>query len=85
MTRPAGDCHSLIPEAWLQPTPGAPLPLDGSTGAQVVFGEAQTGRLEVANGEKVGGFEIVRKCEAREAAIVARIQRPWWKFWQPGL
>lgn len=69
-TRPATSCLTLIPRAWLAPTPGASLPLDRSVGSWMVFGDAQTGQLDLANAGKVGMVEILTACEARDAETV---------------
>lgn len=47
-----------------------------------VFGIAQTGQLDKANGRFADGMGIVRKCEARDAEVVkALAPRPWYRPW----
>ncbi len=54
---------------------GAPLP-DGSTvGDWIAFGDAQTGRLDVANGRQADTLAIIARCEARDSQAV-RKSRP---------
>jgi hypothetical protein len=47
----------------------------------VAFGDAQTGRLEVANERKATVLWIYDTCEAEEKAAAARLSspRPWWR------
>jgi hypothetical protein len=73
-TRPATSCLTLIPRAWLAPTPGAALPLADTQGDWVTFGDAQTGQLDAANAEKLGMVEILTACEKRDAEIVKALQ-----------
>lgn len=30
--------------------------------------------------DKVTGFRIINACEARDAEILAKINRPWWRL-----
>lgn len=68
-------CSSLIPESWALGVPGAELPADDSVGSWISFGDAQTARLDQANGRTKDTIEIQRKCEARDAAAVKRATR----------
>ena len=45
----------------------APLPAGDTVGEWVAFGDAQTGRLDVANTHTAGALEVVQRCEARDA------------------
>jgi len=57
---------------------GATLP-DGSTvGDWVVFGDAQTGKLDEANGRTRDAIGIVERCEARDGEAVRRARRGGW-------
>lgn len=70
-----GACSTLIPDSWAAGVAGAPLP-DGSTvGDWIAFGDAQTGRLDVANGRQADTLAIIARCEARDRAAV-RKSRP---------
>lgn len=63
-------CSGLIPEAWAKGVEGAPLP-DGSTvGDWIAFGDAQTGRLDVANGRQADTLGIIARCEERDRGAV---------------
>jgi hypothetical protein len=73
-------CSALVPEAWRTPVPGAPLPDGDEVGDWVVFGEAQTGRLEVANERTGAVIHITTTCEAQHAAAINRARRPWWRI-----
>lgn len=44
-----------------------------------MFGVKQTGQLDKANGRYVDAMGIIQRCEARDAAVVERLQAPWWK------
>ena len=44
-----------------------------------LFGVAQTDRLEIANSRLDAAVGVVKRCEARDAAAVKRIQAPWWQ------
>jgi hypothetical protein len=77
------DCAGRIPPQVRAEVPGAELPADNSVGQWVAFGDAQTGRLEVANDRKATALWIVDQCEAEERAAAARLApRPWWPFWE---
>lgn len=43
------------------------------------FGIGQTGQLDKANGRTLDTFNIVSKCEARDAAAVKRLNAPFWQ------
>ena len=80
MTASAADCASLLPENWKQGVPGADLPPDQSTiGDWVSFADAQTGRLDQANGRTKDAIEIVERCEARERKAIERARQGWFR------
>jgi len=62
----------LIPDAWREPVPGAPLPAGETVGDWIAFGDAQTAQLDKANGRTVDALAIVSRCEARDAKAVQR-------------
>lgn len=65
-------CSSLVPESWASGVAGAHLP-DGSTvGDWIAFGDAQTGRLDVANGRQADTVGIISRCESRDREAVKR-------------
>jgi hypothetical protein len=75
-------CSTLIPSSHRQPVPGADLPGPAATaGDWVAFGDAQTGQLDKANGHTADVIEIVERCEARDAATVKKLSKPWWRPW----
>ena len=46
---------------------------DGSTvGDWIAFGDAQTGRLDVANGRQADTLAIIGRCEARDRHAVKK-------------
>jgi hypothetical protein len=49
---------------------------DGDTvGDWIAFADAQTGKLDMANGRTRDAIDIVARCEARDAAAVKRATR----------
>lgn len=57
------------------PVPGAKLPEDGTVGDWIVFGDAQTGQLDKANGRTIDAIGIVERCEVRDRVAVKRAAR----------
>ena len=76
MTPSAAACTALLPAEWRQGVPGADLPADAANVADwIAFADAQTGRLDQANGRTRDAIGIVERCEARDAAAVQRATR----------
>jgi hypothetical protein len=75
VTTQSAGCSSLIPDSWLLGVPAAPLPEGNSVGDWVAFGDAQTAKLDQANGRTKDAIEIQRRCEARDRAAVQRATR----------
>jgi hypothetical protein len=69
-------CASLLPQTWKQGVAGAELPFGNVIADWVVFADAQTGKLDQANGRTVDAIGIVERCEARDAAAVRSATRP---------
>lgn len=65
-------CSTLIPEAWHQPVPGAPLPEGNTVGDWVAFSNAQTGQLDRANGRQADTLAIISACERRDRDSLKR-------------
>jgi hypothetical protein len=75
VTAAPSSCATLIPQEWKQGVAGAPLP-DGNTVADwEVFADAQTGKLDQANGRTIDTIGIIERCEARDAAAVKKATR----------
>lgn len=72
-------CAVLIPGSWKDGVAGADLPADDTVGSWIAFGDAQTGKLDQANGRTKDTIEIISKCEARDAAAVKRATRRWYQ------
>jgi hypothetical protein len=71
----AASCSSLVPDSWKQGVAGAELP-DGNVLADwIAFGDAQTGKLDQANGRTADAIGIVERCEARDADAIKRATR----------
>lgn len=73
-------CASLLPEEWRVPVAGAPLPLDGTAGDWIAFGDAQTGQLDKANDRTLTSIHVIERCEQLHREAIAAAKRPWWKF-----
>ena len=73
-------CSSLLPEEWSQGVAPAPLPEGDTVGDWVSFGDAQTGKLDQANGRTKDAIGIVSRCEDRDAKAVKRATRRWWQI-----
>lgn len=70
-------CSTLIPESWSQGVAGAELPADDTVGSWVAFGDAQTGKLDQANGRTKDAMDIIGRCEERDAKAVRKATRGW--------
>lgn len=71
----------LIPDSWRQDVPGATLPgLEAEVDGWREFAIAESGQRRKANEQKRDGFEIIERCEARDAEVVkALTPRSWWQ------
>lgn len=79
VTASAADCAALLPASWKEGVAGAELPPDAaSVGDWIAFADAQTGRLDQANGRTADAIGIVERCEARERDALKRARRGWW-------
>lgn len=47
----------------------------------LIYGAEATGAITKANDDKRTGFNIINACEKRDAEIIAKLNRPFWKFW----
>lgn len=75
VTTQGAGCSQLLPADWRQPVEGAPIPEGNTVGDWIAFGDAQTGRLDIANDRTVSAIGIVERCEARDAVAVRRATR----------
>lgn len=75
VTTQGAGCSNLLPADWRQPVEGAPIPEGNTVGDWIAFGDAQTGRLDIANDRTVSAIGIVERCEARDAVAVRRATR----------
>ena len=73
-------CATLLPSEWKQGVAGAELPAGDTVGDWVAFGDAQTGKLDVANDRTRSAIGIVERCEARDAEAVRKATRKWWQI-----
>lgn len=67
-----GACSTLIPDSWRLPVEGAELPDGNLVGDWIAFADAQTGKLDTANGRTADTIAIVERCEARDARAIER-------------
>jgi hypothetical protein len=51
-------------------------------GDWIAFGDAQSGRLDLANDHTKNAIGIVQACERRDAETVRALSRPWYAFWR---
>lgn len=80
VTGAAADCAGLLPADWREGVAGADLPPDRATvGDWIAFADAQTGRLDQANGRTRDAIGIVERCEERDRKAAARAARGWWR------
>lgn len=68
-------CASLLPSEWKLGVIAAPLPNGDTVGDWIEFGDAQTGKLDQANGRTKDAIGIVERCEARDKAAVEKGSR----------
>jgi hypothetical protein len=68
-------CSALLPADWKAGVAGAEQPAADTVGDWVAFGDAQTGRLDMANGRTRDAIGIVERCEARDAEAVKKAKR----------
>jgi hypothetical protein len=64
LTPPAPDCLELIEPTLGRPTPSATIPPTRTEGSLAAFADAQTGQLDIANGDKAEIFAFNRRCKA---------------------
>lgn len=67
-----GACSTLIPDSWRLGVEGADLPAGETVGDWIAFADAQTGRLDVANGRTADSLAIIERCEERDQLAVKR-------------
>ena len=68
-------CAALLPSEWRAGVVPAPLPDGVTVGDWIAFADAQTGKLDEANGRTRDAIGIVERCEARDAEAVKRARR----------
>jgi hypothetical protein len=61
----------------MKPVEGADLPSGETVADWLVFGDAQTGKLDTANDRIVNGYATIAKCEARDKAAVTHASKSW--------
>lgn len=70
----------MLPAGWAEAVPSAAFPQDTSDVRDwQVFGVEQTGQLAKSNGRTADVIEVVKSCEARDAASARQITRPWYR------
>ncbi len=70
-------CAALLPSEWRNGVDPAALPDGLTVGDWVAFADAQTGKLDEANGRTRDAIGIVERCELRDAEAVRRARRGW--------
>lgn len=69
---PALNCGALIGPTLRSDVPTADLPAGNTVGEWVAFGDAQTGKLEDANGRRAAVVEIVDNCQREQERLGRR-------------
>ena len=77
VTLSGAGCAALLPAEWRVGVIPAPLPNGVTVGDWIAFADAQTGKLDEANGRTRDAIGIVERCEARDADAVKRARRGW--------
>lgn len=81
----ATGCSELARPILTRDTPHAEI---GNTGDPALdwqlYGTAETGQTNKANDDKRTGFDIINRCEVRDAQIREQLQRPWFRRMLPG-
>ena len=75
VTLSGAGCAALLPSEWRGGVVAAPLPDGVTVGDWIAFADAQTGKLDEANGRTRDAIGIVERCEARDAEAVKRARR----------
>ena len=75
VTTQGAGCSTLLPNEWKKGVDSAPLPAGDTVGDWIAFGDAQTGRLDIANDRTVSAIGIVERCESRDAAAMKKATR----------
>ena len=65
MTAQNVGCSDLV-QAWMKPVEGAPPPQANTVGDWIIFGDVQTGRLDMANDRITNGLDVIQRCEERD-------------------
>ena len=77
VTTSGAGCAALLPVEWRDGVAAAALPDGLTVGDWVAFADAQTGKLDEANGRTKDAIGIVERCEARDGEAVRRARRGW--------
>lgn len=75
MTANSAGCSSLVPDEWKKGVAGAPLPDGNTVGDWIAFGDAQTGKLDIANDRTVSAVGIIARCESRDEKAIEKATR----------
>ncbi len=63
-------CSDLVKE-WMKPVDGAAIPTGRTIADLAIYGDEQTGRLDMANDRIVNGHATISRCEQRDRAATA--------------
>jgi hypothetical protein len=66
------NCAALIGPTLRADVPPADLPAGNTVGDWVAFGDAQTGKLDDANGRRAAVVEIADRCQAEQERLSRR-------------
>ncbi len=71
------NCSAMIGQTLRTDVDGAPLPDENQIGDWVAFGDAQTQKLDDANGRRRAVVETVDLCHAEQERLT---RKPWWRL-----
>jgi hypothetical protein len=72
-------CAAILPPEWEEGVAGADLPSGDSVGDWIAFGDAQTGKLDLANERTKASIGIVERCESRDSMAVKKAKGGFFK------
>lgn len=75
VTAQPSSCSSLLPPDWKQGVAGAPMPEGDTVADWISFGDAQTGKLDMANARTKDAIGIVERCEERDRQAIRKATR----------
>ena len=80
---PAEGCSTFAEPILGRTVPHAVLGNSGDAALDwQLYGQAETGQLNLAERDKRDGLAIVKRCEERDQRAYRKINAPWYAFWR---